>query len=98
MLQVMSIDRYIAVCRPFSFRMQKLRKHRPAYIVTSVVWIIAILLSIPVMIYTDKRGVKPNCFCEWAVELINALQIAMIDDRAANSKQLGYFAELEPEP
>ena len=59
----MSFDRYIAVCKPFSTTWQKLRRKSSAYIITCVVWSLAILLSVPVMLYSFKIGNEPFCLC-----------------------------------
>nr|XP_039259905.1 C-X-C chemokine receptor type 4-like [Styela clava] len=63
-LMVMAVDRYIAICHAFSDRLQKLRTQKAAYIITAVVWIIAVLICIPIMMYSTKRGQEPYCKCE----------------------------------
>ncbi|CAK8688568.1 unnamed protein product [Clavelina lepadiformis] len=68
-LVIMSIDRYIAVCHPFSEGLQKLRKKQSAYIITTVTWVVAILLCIPVMLYSFKIGDKPYCKCSYEFPL-----------------------------
>nr|XP_039259643.1 somatostatin receptor type 5-like [Styela clava] len=63
-LTVMALDRYIAVCHAFSDRLQKLRTTKAAYIITAIVWTVAILICIPIMMYSTKRGREPFCKCE----------------------------------
>ncbi|XP_076813053.1 somatostatin receptor type 2-like isoform X2 [Clavelina lepadiformis] len=62
-LVVMSIDRYIAVCRTFSETLQKFRTQRSAAVISLAVWVISLLLCIPIMLYTFKEGVQPDCKC-----------------------------------
>nr|XP_039272995.1 kappa-type opioid receptor-like [Styela clava]XP_039272996.1 kappa-type opioid receptor-like [Styela clava] len=62
-LLVMSFDRYVAVCHGFTDFGRKLRSNKAAYIITAGVWLSALLLCIPVMLYSDKRGTSPNCKC-----------------------------------
>jgi len=59
----MSIDRYIAVCHSFSTALQKLRKKASSFIITAGVWAIALLLCIPIILYSFKRGTAPTCKC-----------------------------------
>jgi len=59
----MSIDRYVAVCHTLSTALQNMRKPVVSYAVTAVIWTIAILISIPVMLYSDVIGRAPNCIC-----------------------------------
>nr|XP_039259644.1 somatostatin receptor type 5-like [Styela clava] len=63
-LTVMALDRYIAVCHAFSDRLQKLRTTKAAYIITAIVWTVSILICIPIMMYSKKRGREPYCKCE----------------------------------
>ncbi|XP_077966251.1 somatostatin receptor type 2-like [Styela clava] len=63
-LTVMALDRYIAVCHAFSDRLQKLRTTKAAYIITAIVWTVAILICTPIMMYSTKRGREPFCKCE----------------------------------
>ena len=63
----MSIDRYIAVCQSFSDFFHNLRKHAAAYVITGVTWAAAILLGIPILMYTKKDGAYPFCKCRLAV-------------------------------
>ncbi|XP_039248722.1 somatostatin receptor type 2-like isoform X2 [Styela clava] len=65
-LMLMSIDRYMAVCHRFSRVAQSLRARRSAYIITVIVWMLSLLLCIPIMLYSDKRGIEPNCHCHYA--------------------------------
>ncbi|CAK8688442.1 unnamed protein product [Clavelina lepadiformis] len=62
-LVVMSIDRYIAVCRTFSETLQKFRTQSSAAVISLAVWVISLLLCIPIMLYTFKEGVQPDCIC-----------------------------------
>ncbi|XP_078491970.1 somatostatin receptor type 2-like [Ciona intestinalis] len=64
-LMIMSIDRYIAVCHPFSDTLQRLRKPKSAIIITVITWVVALLICIPVMLYSFKVGIKPNCRCTY---------------------------------
>lgn len=64
LFQVMSIDRYIAVCHTLSF-VHRLRNQNSAFIVTLCVWMAALLLCIPVMLYSVKTGTHPKCICSW---------------------------------
>ncbi|KAF4071359.1 hypothetical protein AMELA_G00272410 [Ameiurus melas] len=52
---VMSLDRWLAVMRPFLS--QKLRKKRTLYIVMLVIWIMAFLLALPMPFY--RRNLQP---------------------------------------
>lgn len=72
-LQVMAVDRYIAVCHSFSERIQKLRSRRAAYLITIVTWTVCILISTPTMISTDVAGHEPYCKCRYGykVEIID---------------------------
>ena len=62
-LQIMSVDRYVAVCHTLSNALQNMRKPAVSYIVTIVIWAIAILIAIPIMLYSDVIGTRPNCKC-----------------------------------
>ncbi|XP_078494051.1 somatostatin receptor type 2-like [Ciona intestinalis] len=64
-LMVMSLDRYIAVCHPFTTRLQKLRKSVVSMIITAVTWLIALLMCIPIMLYSFKVGHKGSCICSY---------------------------------
>uniref|UniRef100_H2YCB5 G-protein coupled receptors family 1 profile domain-containing protein n=1 Tax=Ciona savignyi TaxID=51511 RepID=H2YCB5_CIOSA len=60
-LVVMSIDRYIAVCHTFSTSLQKLRRPAVSVLITAVTWLIALLMCIPIMLYSFKVGQKGSC-------------------------------------
>ena len=62
-LVIMSIDRYVAVCHTLSSTVQKLRHHTSAFIITVSIWSAALLLCIPVMLYSNKSGLAPFCRC-----------------------------------
>ncbi|CAK8692217.1 unnamed protein product [Clavelina lepadiformis] len=64
-LMIMSIDRYIAVCHSFSNVTQKLRTESAAVIIAIIAWAIAILMSIPVMLFSAKIGSHPYCTCSY---------------------------------
>uniref|UniRef100_H2YCB6 G-protein coupled receptors family 1 profile domain-containing protein n=1 Tax=Ciona savignyi TaxID=51511 RepID=H2YCB6_CIOSA len=65
-LVVMSIDRYIAVCHTFSTSLQKLRRPAVSVLITAVTWLIALLMCIPIMLYSFKVGQKGSCICRYA--------------------------------
>ena len=59
----MSLDRYIAVCKPFSTTWQKFQTQNMAFVVSIVLCIFALLLIVPEMLYTFKMGQESNCIC-----------------------------------
>ncbi|XP_078489536.1 neuropeptides B/W receptor type 2-like isoform X2 [Ciona intestinalis] len=62
-LTIMALDRYVAVCKSFSPSFQNLRGIRVAVVTSIVVWIACLLMTIPVIKYSHKVGVKGNCTC-----------------------------------
>merc|ERR550534_213149 len=63
---VMSIDRYVAVCHPFSERLQRLRTLRAGAITSCIVWIMCFLLCVNFMAFMVVRGVEPHCKCQFS--------------------------------
>lgn len=57
---VMSLDRWLAVMRPFLS--QKLRKKRTLYIVMLVIWITAFLLALPMPFYRSNLKVNKSIY------------------------------------
>ncbi|XP_077966156.1 somatostatin receptor type 2-like [Styela clava] len=93
-LTVMALDRYIAVCHAFSDRLQKLRTTKAAYIITAIVWTVAILICIPIMMYSTKRGREPFCRCalqfpEYGLDM-EAHDICLEDYHPDNDSGSGY--------
>jgi len=64
-LMIMTMDRYIAVCHPFSTRLRKLRQPTIGYLMIVTIWIISILSCLPVISNTSVMGIKPTCKCAY---------------------------------
>jgi len=64
-LMIMSVDRYIAVCHIYSENLKKLRYDWAASCITIIIWIVSVLLSTPIAIYSTKTGTEPNCKCQY---------------------------------
>jgi len=55
---------YVAVCQTFTAFSKWMRKRETSWIIAVVVWLIALLLCIPVMLYSATVGEKPgDCKC-----------------------------------
>jgi len=65
-LMIMSIDRYVAVCQPFSAKLQKLRTIRAGSVISIIVWLICCILCINFMQFMVVRGVEPHCKCQFS--------------------------------
>ncbi|XP_077975341.1 somatostatin receptor type 5-like [Styela clava] len=65
-LTLMALDRYLAVCHGLSKLSHRIRSRRTCYVITAIVWIVAILMCIPVMVYADTIGDDPNCVCSYS--------------------------------
>ena len=59
----MSIDRYLAVCHPFSTVFNTLKKEIAYYLISLCVWIIAIYLATPIITVSDNSGIHSKCEC-----------------------------------
>jgi len=60
---VMSVDRYIAVCHPFSNTLNKFRTMKSAGIIIFCVWSASILFCIPIIQNAVVKGEEPHCLC-----------------------------------
>jgi len=97
MFQIMSIDRYIAVCHTFSNKAQKLRTQTSAIIITICVWIISLLLCIPVMMHSFKIGNYPHCFCRLVCDsgILNSVRWELLTLFYAGYFYTLFYAERE---
>ncbi|CAK8678079.1 unnamed protein product [Clavelina lepadiformis] len=94
--QIMSIDRYIAVCHPYSNRLQNLRTSKPALVVSSVTWAVAILITIPVMLYSAKVGTYPDCLCTYKFPKPSPFEECL--QKEQNPETCSYLLELDGKP
>ena len=62
--QIMSVDRYIAVCLPFSKNFQNLRSRSRGFGITLAAWFFSIIMCLPVILAVIRSGVLPDCTCE----------------------------------
>ena len=59
----MSVDRYIAVCHPFSNVLNKFRTKKSAGIIIFCVWTASVLFCIPILTHAVVKGEQPYCLC-----------------------------------
>ena len=65
----MSVDRYIAVCHPFSNTLNKFRTMKSAGIIIFCVWSASILFCIPIIQNAVVKGEEPHCLCGFVRKL-----------------------------
>lgn len=61
-LTSLSVDRYIAVCKPVIS--QKIRQPRKAAIVIMCVWFVSLLLSMPIILYAQRKENSGTYSCQ----------------------------------